>query len=83
MFESYLVPIPSAPRLVLTMPTGAATPFLDRHASRTIRDAFVSAVRVGPNLWPSWDLTVRAQVDEIAELLERIAQTELAEASVA
>lgn len=82
-FEAYLVPIPAAPRLVLTVPAGEALPYLDRHTPRTIRDAFVSAVRVGPNLWPGWDLTLRAQVDEIAEFLDRVASADFAEASVA
>lgn len=76
--EAYLVPLPSAPRLVITIPASAIGPFVDRRAPRVIRDALLNAVRVGENLWPGWDLTVRAHVVELSDLLDRLRQLELA-----
>lgn len=76
--EAYLVPLPAAPRLVIALPSASSPPFVDRHAPRVIRDAFQNAVRVGEFLWPSWDLSVRAQVQELAGMLESMSQIGLA-----
>lgn len=74
--EAYLVPLRAAPRLVIPIPLTATGPLVDRRAPRVIRDACVNAVRVGESIWPGWDLTVRAQVEELAGLLDCLRQVE-------
>lgn len=76
--EAYLVPLPTAPRLVITIPASAVAPFVDRRAPRVIRDACLNAVRVGESIWPGWDLTVKAHVEELADLLDRLRRFETA-----
>lgn len=76
--EAYLVPLPAAPRLVIAIPTSAIGPFVDRRAPRVIRDACMNAVRVGESIWPGWDLTVRAQIEELSDLLHRLRQLDTA-----
>ena len=74
--DAYLVPFPAGPRWVLAVPTEIAAHLPLRALPRIVRDAFASATRVGSQVWPQWDIQTKAQVQEVAGVLDAIASGE-------
>ncbi|MBX3360337.1 MAG: hypothetical protein KF912_13335 [Phycisphaeraceae bacterium] len=81
--SAFLVPLPTSPRVVLTLPGTLAAQLATRQSPRILRDAISAAVGVGGNLWPTWDIETRSRADELAEALGMIRDSVMANAEVA
>lgn len=70
--DSYLVPLPTGPRWVLTVPVELVEHLPLKHLPRPVREGLLGATRVGGHLWPHWDVVTKGQVPEIAQLVDAI-----------
>jgi hypothetical protein len=67
---AYVVPMLTGPRWVLTVPLEAAESLPLKQFARPVREGLLGATRVGEQLWPQWDVQTKAQVQEVAALLD-------------
>lgn len=81
--SAFLIPLPAAPRVVITIPGSVAPQLATRHSPRMLRDAISAAVGVGGILWPTWDIETKARADELAEALSLVRHSLMAEVGVA
>lgn len=61
---------PEKPDLVVPLTHAALERFPSRRFSRAIRDGIVHAPQVAGVFWAQWELSSRAQVDELLDLLK-------------
>lgn len=73
---AYLIPMSTGPRWVLTVPLDVAGGLPLKQFARPVREGLVAATRVGAQLWPQWDVQTKAQVQEVAVLLECLLASE-------
>lgn len=74
--SSYLVPLPTGPRWVLTVPVEALDRLTLKQLARPVREAIQGATRVGDQLWLQWDVQTKGQVPEIVALVDVILERE-------
>jgi len=70
--HGYMVPLPTGPRWVLSVSQDVVEHLSFKSMPRPVREAFTSATRVGSQLWPQWDVQTKAQVLEVAGVLESV-----------
>ena len=69
---TYLVPQPGRPLMVLPLGGEVALDVLERKLSRPVRDAILHAPVVGEVRWTQWELTSKAQVEELLRLARAV-----------
>lgn len=66
---AFLVPNPAKPLLAVPMTMGQIDRLPQRRLPRTIRDAILHAVEIDGVRWPAWEITSKAQADEVLMLV--------------
>lgn len=67
---AFLIPDPTKPRLCVAVPDDALGEIPPKKLPRMVRDGLALAPAVDGTRWPVWDVTSKAQVDEVLCVLD-------------
>jgi hypothetical protein len=73
---AYLVPQPSRPLVIVPLGSEIEADVLDRKLSKPARDAIMHAPVVGEVRWTQWDLSSKAQLEEVLGLARSVHSAE-------
>jgi hypothetical protein len=67
----YLVPNPGGPQIAVPLPREVVEALPARRMKRPVRDGIAQARIVGGVHWPVWDLSSRAQLDDVLDVVRQ------------
>ena len=70
MVVAYLIPDPVKPRVCLAMPDAALASLDVRKLAKSVREVVSNAPSVDGVRWSNWEITSKAQIDEVFVLVE-------------
>ena len=68
---AYLAPMPDGPELCIPLSTECVDSIPLRRLKRFGREGIVKAKKVGSKRWPSWRITAKTELEEMADMLKR------------